>query len=129
MFPNPPRYAYSQRSSCGRRNFAPVPLKPKSKTPAGGKDWQHARYATDDLTAFENCNVGLLLGGPSGGLVDVDLDCPEALSAASLLHRTDMVSGRPSAPKSHRWYACADAPGKASTPFRDLDGSMLVELR
>lgn len=112
-----------------RRDFAPVPLKPRSKTPAGGEGWQNARYSADDLTAFENCGVGLLLGGPSGGLVDVDIDCPEALAAATLLPHTDMVSGRHSAPKSHHWYRCPDAPGKASTPFRDLDGSMIVELR
>jgi predicted P-loop ATPase len=49
--------------------------------------------------------MGLLLGTAGGGLCDVDLDAMEALFAAdAFLPATAMVSGRPSKPRSHRWY-------------------------
>lgn len=50
-------------------------------------------------------NIGLILGGPSGGLVDVDLDSPQALHLADdFLPDTGMVHGREGSPRSHRWY-------------------------
>src|SRR5262249_17762194 len=65
-------------------------------------------------------NIGLSLGEPSGGLVDVDLDCPEARAAAAvLLPPTGWVWGRSSAPDSHFGYVVADPPRKASDGFTD----------
>jgi DNA polymerase I-like protein with 3'-5' exonuclease and polymerase domains len=78
----------------------------------------------------QELNLGLLLGEPSGGLLDVDLDCAEAIAAgAILLPNTAMSSGRKSRMHSHYWYRIANPPAKASTPFKDLNGSMLIELR
>ena len=51
------------------------------------KGWQNVRYTA--ATAAERWktpgNVGLLLGEPSGGLVDVDLDSAEAMAAADAI--------------------------------------------
>jgi DNA polymerase-1 len=74
-------------------------------------------------------NIGLLTGVKGGGLVDVDLDCEQArVAAGALLPGTTWVSGRPSNPKSHRWYIADHAPPYEQ--FLDVDGkSMLVELQ
>ena len=115
--------------------WMPIPLTQGSKNP-NRKGWQKERWARDELpNCFNNGqNIGLLLGEPSGGLIDVDLDCPEAVSIADqILPATGMISGRPSSPLSHRWYICS--PLVATTKFRDpslaeIDSrSMLVELR
>src|SRR5262249_28086925 len=71
-----------------------------------------------------------LTGAPSNGLIDVDLDCLEAVRAAPLLlPQTGWVSGRAGMPRSHWWYLVDDPQAKASTPYKGLNGSMLVELR
>lgn len=73
-------------------------------------------------------NIGIVLGQLSGGLVDIDLDCPEAvLLADSFLPATACVFGRPSKPCSHRLYVCDPVPTSAA--YQDVDGAMLVELR
>lgn len=111
----------------------PVPLGLKRPVTPG---WQELRLDRDGLaTAFrERSNVGILLGEPSGGLTDVDLDCPEArILARHVLPSTDLRSGRHSAPASHAFYRVR-SPIK-TTRFRDPcvsstdDRGMLVELR
>ncbi|MCA9309574.1 MAG: bifunctional DNA primase/polymerase, partial [Phycisphaerales bacterium] len=73
-------------------------------------------------------NIGLLLGTPSGGLVDIDLDCVEAVELApQFLPPTVTVTGRPSRPRSHWWYVCPDA---ITVKHKDpVSGAMIVELR
>ncbi len=113
-----------------RRGFLPVPIPVGQKGPRL-KGWQRLRLAVDELPAHFNGggNIGLLLGEPSGGLVDVDLDCPEARTfAAQYLPPTDAKTGRPSAPQSHWWYIVDGA--ITSTRHRDpIDKSVIVELR
>jgi hypothetical protein len=76
-----------------------------------------------------------LLGEASDGLVDVDLDCEEAVRAADvLLPATGLVSGRAGAPRSHRWYRVDDPPRKAAEAFDDPvrdpgDDRRVAELR
>src|SRR5439155_610100 len=71
-----------------------------------------------------------LLGEPSGGLVDVDLDCEEAEAlAGDFLPHTGMIHGRPGRERSHWWYRVEEPPDKASERFTDVDGAMLLELR
>ncbi len=94
------------------RGWQVVPLHPKTKQPIG-QGWQKGGLRADDLerafAARLRRNVGLLLGKPSGGLVDVDCDAPEAVAAAALLlPRTGRVSGRASKPASHYWYRVPD---------------------
>jgi hypothetical protein len=80
--------------------------------------------------AGEARNVGILNGAPSGNTADVDLDSPEAMHAAPLLlPPTGWIFGRPSAPRSH-WEYRTDRPLEtAQEEYRDLDGTMLAELR
>jgi len=114
------------------RGYRVVPIPPAQKAPRI-KAWQNLRLDEPDLPAHFNCdpssgNVGLLLGEPSGGLVNVDLDCDEAVELADdYLPPTPAVTGRPSRPSSHRWYV---SPGVATTKHRDpVTREMIVELR
>jgi len=112
-----------------RRGYAPIPVPAGQKGP-DFKEWQNLRLKTDDLAeAFRgDGNIGLLLGAPSGNLVDVDLDSPEARQLAdALLPPTPVVTGRPSSPRSHRWYIC---PGLSTTQRRDpLTRKSIIEAR
>jgi putative DNA primase/helicase len=106
----------------------PVPFRSKRPTIAG---WPGLRLDASDLDRHFNgqpVNIGTLLGEPSGGLTDVDLDCPEALRLASrFLPLTHSTFGRASKPRSH-WLYYAD-PIAPTEKYEDLDGAMLVELR
>ncbi|KAA1258307.1 hypothetical protein LF1_08230 [Rubripirellula obstinata] len=108
-----------------QRGWQCVPLRPRSKSPSR-RDWTNLRLAPDVFP--ENSNIGIILGEPSGWLVDVDLDCPEAIELAdSYLPPTPAITGRPSATRSHRWYI---AVGATTEKHQDpSDGSMIVELR
>ncbi|MGE4158754.1 MAG: bifunctional DNA primase/polymerase, partial [Planctomycetota bacterium] len=113
------------------RGFAVVPVKAGQKRPKGN-GWQKLRLKADELEnhfAGER-NVGIILGEPSGWLVDVDLDCDEAVEMADqYLPVTGMVSGRPSRPRSHWWYV---AEGSKTHQFKDKHKGrkgMVVELR
>jgi hypothetical protein len=96
------------------------------------RDWQKNAISTADAAERHLCgqmNIGVLLGTASGGLVDVDLDCPEACAVADkILPSTAAVFGRASKPRSHwLYYVGGPAPSlKFSDPLR---GDTLVELR
>ncbi len=113
-----------------RRGYMPVPIPAGQKGPRL-KGWQRLRLAEDDLPAHfkGRGNIGLLLGEPSGGLVDVDLDCPEARAlAADHLPPTPAKTGRHGAPESHWWYVVEGA--ITSARHRDpVDKTVIVELR
>ncbi len=106
----------------------PVPFREKKPRLAG---WQKLRLAGSELLnhfANEKMNIGVLLGEPSG-IVDVDLDAPEALKlAADLLPPTDSIFGRNGNPASHRIYA-ATVNGRSSAKFTGPAGDSLVEIR
>ena len=112
-----------------RRGWAPVPIPAGQKKPVI-KGWPTLRIAEADVPRHfrERDNIGLILGEPSGWLVDVDLDCPEARELApTYLPTTEAVTGRSGAPASHRWYI---ADGAKTVKHQDpLDNSMIVELR
>jgi putative DNA primase/helicase len=94
------------------------------------RGWPNLRLSESDLdTYFSNGNnVGILLGEASGGLVDIDLDAPEALKVAdAFLPQTGRIHGRNSKPGSHRWYVCSPSPHPEK--FADTDGTCLAELR
>jgi hypothetical protein len=118
------------------RGRQPVPVEKNSKRPSGGDAWQLRRYSTsDDLKIYfpSDGNIGLRLGPDSGNLVDIDLDCPEAiLLARAFLPETKMIHGRPSSPLSHYWYV-VDRPidsRQFRAPKSAPGGSkMLVEFR
>jgi hypothetical protein len=112
-----------------QRGWQPVPIPSGEKGPKL-PGWGKLRLALDDLPHHfgNNCNVGIILGPPSGELVDIDLDCPEAIELADLyVPPTGAEFGRKSKPRSHRLYI---APGAVHEAFADpLDGTTLLELR
>jgi hypothetical protein len=108
--------------------FCVLPIPARTKAPAI-KGWKTLRLTEAELPeAFPpGSNIGLVLGDASGGLVDVDLDCPEALELADeYLPPTLCITGRAGKPRSHYWYM---APGGRSRQFRANKKEMLVELR
>jgi RecA-family ATPase len=110
-----------------RRGWAPVPIPLREKGPRI-KGWQRLRVAEANAAEYFNGagNIGIILGQ---GLIDLDLDCHEAIELASrVLPATAAVFGRPSKPCSHRLYR-AEGPIR-TVKFKDpLTGKMLVELR
>ena len=127
----PPSIASVQNAALRyiRRGWCVLPL-PLGVKIIESRGWPSLRLAEGDVaTAFvEPRNIGIILGEPSGWLVDVDLDCAEALRLADEhLPPTDAVSGRSRRPGSHRWYVCT---GAKTRQFRDpRDNTMIVELR
>src|SRR5262245_20941099 len=83
----------------------PVPFRQKGPLLHG---WQKLRLRPENLRNHFNGqpqNIGVLLGDASRGLVDVDLDCREAMAlASSFLPPTASQFGRRSRPLSHWLY-------------------------
>jgi putative DNA primase/helicase len=112
-----------------RAGYSAIPV-PKGRKKPSRRAWQKLRIGEDQVDEFfvGPMNVGLLPGKPSGGVIDVDIDSPEAAAIADLfLPATEMVHGRRSKPASHRWYRVANAP--APLKFSDPDGRCLIEIR
>jgi hypothetical protein len=111
-----------------RRGFAVVPIPHGKKGPIL-EGWEGLRLTPDELSQHFNGkprNVGLLLGDPSGGLVDVDLDAKEAAKVAGRFLPPTLTSGRESRPHSHWWYV---SPRTKTARFKDVNGGVLVEVR
>jgi Bifunctional DNA primase/polymerase, N-terminal len=71
-------------------------------------------------------NVGVLNGRPSGWKVCADLDVAEATELAGRFMPPTLTSGRESRPHSHWWLISPEA---KTDKFKDVDGTMLLELR
>ncbi len=115
-----------------RKGFSPIPVELRGK--AGIGRWDKLAINNENVAHHfgQHQNIGLLLGERSGGLTDVDLDCVEAISAApAFLPSTSMISGRKTKPSSHWFYRSTlhTSAGVASIQYKDLDGSVLCELR
>lgn len=110
------------------RGWRSIPIPHRTKRPTLDA-WQDLRLDREDLAACFNghpSNIGVLLGEPSGDLVDLDVDAREAVALADIfLPSTPAVFGRASKRRSHRLYTCAIITEK----FADCDGAMLVEIR
>lgn len=108
-----------------------VPIPPGKKGPII-PGWQNLRLTAGDLALHFDppCNIGIQT---CEGLVDVDLDSPEARALAPyFLPPTDRICGRPGSPASHWFYRCdpEPAPARFADPTKTVDGrAMLVELR
>lgn len=122
--------------------YQPVPIQSGGKRPYG-TDWTSNRYEDNEegrealIERFEEAHakgatgVGLILGKPSKGLVDVDLDHPLTLRLARhFLPPTPMVHGRTSRAFSHYWYVVKDLENLPDTRrYKMPDTSVSVELR
>jgi hypothetical protein len=65
--------------------WRPIPIPLGHKIPEI-KAWQSLKIGRDDVPRYfgERCNIGVVLGDVSGGLVDIDLDSPAAVQLAPL---------------------------------------------
>lgn len=109
----------------------PIPYKEKGPTTEG---WTQLRITKETAPQYFNGapqNIGIILGKVSRGLVDVDIDCPEALVLAPyFLPETSGRFGRASKRASH-WLYISDVPKhlKFEDPNLDGPGKTIVELR
>jgi putative DNA primase/helicase len=113
-----------------RQGIAIIPIPRGQKSP-NRRHWQHERWAVEDIPRCwsNGQGIGVLTGEPSGWLVDVDLDCSEAVEIARRFLDPTLTSGRESAPDSHWWYR---SEGVRSMSFEDLGGpeaEMILEIR
>ncbi len=109
----------------GGRTVVPIPYQQKAPTIPG---WQNLRITAETAPQYFNGepqNIGVLLGEPSGWLVDIDLDCDEAIAAAPYLLPPTGSFGRKTTPASHYLYEAKDARTKKYV----WHGDTLVELR
>jgi hypothetical protein len=117
-----------------KRGWNPVPVSRRTKKPIG-LEWQKCRLTSETAPDYFNggdVNVGVQLGDKSNGLTDVDLDGREALVIGPLLlPKTNNIFGRKSKPRSHWLYVTglAETISKACLQFKDIDGTMMLELR
>jgi hypothetical protein len=101
--------------------WALVEIAPRSKRPVR-VGWPALRPRPEELGAS---NVGVILGAASGGLVDVDLDCDEAVALAAACLPPSLTRTRGGRARG-RMYRAA---GARKAVWRAPDGSTLVELR
>ncbi|HEY2774099.1 MAG TPA: bifunctional DNA primase/polymerase [Candidatus Binatia bacterium] len=113
----------------GYRTF-PVPRRSKGAV----ESWKKYQTEDPDSETFEGwfkdttTNIGLLTGEASGGVVDVDLDCLEAVYLAPhFLPETGMIHGREGNPESHHYFKVSSVPSYKA--YKDEDGKMLMERR
>ncbi len=123
------------------RGWAPVPVLYKSKKPwHNGHSipaWGDFVVTPDSLPRYFNGstkNIGILLGAKSNGLVDADIDVPEAIASCDFyLPPTASIFGRASKPRSHREYVCDPIPTTLTfvDPLRTSAGKHLkiLEIR
>ncbi len=93
-----------------RSGLAVIPVPAGEKNP-NRTGWQNERHSIEEIPKLwtNGQGIGVLWGAPSGGLVDVDLDWPEAREAAKHILPETRAFGRPGAPESHRVYRAAGA--------------------
>ena len=130
--------AASAAAEAVRRGYQPVPIRDRDKRPHGSS-WTQLRW--DSLEQAEASflrwaedgagGVGLILGEPSRGLLDIDLDHPKAVRLRDyFLPPTAMVGGRTSRPRSHYWYIVDNLEHLPGTRrYKMPDGNVSVELR
>lgn len=127
-------YARRYTTDYGWR-VVPVPFKRKApRLP----NWNALALTADELPRYFNGapqNIGVLLGDPSRNLIDVDLDCLEALQLAPFLLPPTCSFGRKSKRLSHYLYYVDKAPKTERFQLggRDSSGAVtsetLVEIR
>ena len=115
--------AYRSYSKLG---FKAVAIVPGGKQPIGS-NWTKTDYDEWDFTPI-GVGIGVKLGDVSDGLVDLDLDCAEAVAIAE---RLGLIEGgcsfdRGSKDSAHLLFKCA---GATTRTFKAENGSMLLELR
>lgn len=113
-----------------QRGWFVVPVPFRSKNP-GLKGWQQLRLTAETAPQYfsgQAQNVGLLLGEPSGWLIDIDLDHQRAVELApEYLPPTPAIFGRVGKPRSH-WLYRVTAPTSPKR-IRSKSAGTIVEIR
>jgi hypothetical protein len=90
-----------------RKGYAPIPTPYREKSP-GISGWNALRITEEDADYYfpgGEQNISFLLGEPSGGLIDIDIDWYSTVGIAPhFLPPTPAVFGRDSKPRSHWLY-------------------------
>jgi putative DNA primase/helicase len=110
------------------RVLAVIPVPEGRKRPVI-PSWQTLRLSPEKLCDHFNGrpqNIGVLLGEPSGWVVDVDLNTPDAVELGPRFLIPTIKSGRVSAPRSHWWYR---SDGVSTQRWKYTHSVTLVELR
>ena len=115
------------------RGWSPIPIPHREKGPLI-EAWQDIRVNAETAAGFFNGakqNVGIILGKASGGLTDLDLDCPEAIAAAPYILPRTAVFGRATKPASHWVYRTNlhETRDRAAIKFMGSDKTGLLEVR
>lgn len=117
--------------------YIPVPLLADTKK-SMLSGWRKLSFESKDDVAerfqgwFEQgwTNLGVLLGEPSGGLLDVDLDHPLTRRFKDMfLPPTAAKSGRDGSPSSHFWYRAEGIVPSTRQHKMPDNSTMIVELR
>ena len=113
-----------------QRGWSVIPIPYRSKNP-GRSGWDQLRLTEVELNRHfgrGRRNVGVLLGAPSGWLVDVDLDHKLAVSlAGEYLPSTGAIFGRAGKCRSHYLYIVSQPAN--TRQWRLPDRKMVAELR
>jgi hypothetical protein len=109
------------------RGVAVIPVPDEEKKPSL-PGWQELRLTVEDVPRYwtNGQNIGALNGEPAGWRVCVDQDVSEAATLSGRFLPPTLTSGRESRSHSHWWYV---SPGAQTEKFKDVDGTMLLELR
>jgi Bifunctional DNA primase/polymerase, N-terminal len=105
------------------RGILPVPIKPGTKKPNGGKGWNSLRATTETIDHFfkPGFNIGGLWGEPSNWIVDIDLDWDEAADIAKLIMPETFTYGRGARPGTHLLYQCEVVAGSKRYAPKEKD--------
>ncbi len=115
------------------RGWSPIPVAYRGKVSVTG--WPDLRISAADAPNYfsgDPMNIGVLTGSASGGLVDVDLDCDEAVELASYFApESDCAFGRESRRRSHIEFVVAGPFDSLKLIDPDLPNkeATIIELR
>ena len=101
------------------RGWKPLPIPHRSKSPVlpGWSKLEIDEAFVEERFSNGEQNLGILLGHPSAGLTDIDLDALEAVRMADhFLPKTNAIFGRAGKPRSHWLYIVT---GLKSEKFQD----------
>lgn len=123
-----------------KRGFQPIPIVTGKRHPTLS-GWTGVKWSVENLDEVREKfaewartgmgNLGVLLGEPSGNLVDVDLDHSSAVRLKEhFLPYTAMRSGRLTRPNTHYWYIAKDGTLPGTRQYKLSDNkTVVVELR
>lgn len=97
------------------RGWRPIPIPHGQKAPIL-PGWNQLEITAETAAQHFNCaqqNIGVRLGEPSGWLIDIDLDCEEAIRLAPGILPSTLRFGREGRPGSHWLYRSEGLAGKA----------------